>query len=252
MRVDTGVRAGDEITPYYDPMIAKLIVHGATRAEAIARMRASLAQYHIVGVRTNVEFLGRLMSAPAFVDARLDTALIERERGHLFAPRAETTPAMWDLVARGFWRAQRGTGNVTSASPKTSPWDDRSGWALGVRGERRWRFREGDIEREIAVRPAVDESNANVVVLSDEIHLFLDGAHRQFQWIDPYLPITEGADAHGGLRATMPGRVLAVLVKAGDEVARGAPLVVLEAMKMEQTVTAPFGGQDRSRVVRRG
>ena len=69
VRVDTGVRAGDEITPFYDPMIAKLIVHGDTRGEAIARMRAALAQYQIVGVRTNVEFLGRLMSAPSFVNA---------------------------------------------------------------------------------------------------------------------------------------------------------------------------------------
>ena len=91
VRIDTGVRQGDEITPFYDPMIAKLIVHGATRAEAIARMRAALAEYQIVGVRTNVEFLGRLMSAPAFVNAALDTALIEREREHLFAPRGETS-----------------------------------------------------------------------------------------------------------------------------------------------------------------
>jgi 3-methylcrotonyl-CoA carboxylase alpha subunit len=241
VRVDTGVRAGDEITPYYDPMIAKLIVHAATRAEAIARMRAALAQYQIVGVRTNVEFLARLMGAPSFVAAKLDTALIEREREHLFAPRTETTPALWELAAQAFWRVQREREKAASVSDGRTPWDESGSWALGVRGERRWKIREGEIEREIAVRPGGNDSAG--VVCGNEIHLFLDGEHRQFQWIDPYLPVTDHADAHGGLRATMPGRVLAVLVKAGDEVAKGAPLVVLEAMKMEQTVTAPFTGK---------
>ncbi len=241
MRIDTGVRQGDEITPFYDPMIAKLIVHGDTRAEAIASMRAALAQYQIVGVRTNVEFLGRLMSAPAFVEAALDTALIERERDHLFAPRARSHAR--DVGAGGAGvvaGAARGVQNFIRLG-RQSPWDDRGGWALGERGERRLRFREGEVEREIALRSGAGESPG--VVCGNEIHLFLDGEHRQFHWIDPYLPAIESADAHGGLRATMPGRVLAVLVKAGDEVAKGAPLVVLEAMKMEQTVTAPLAGK---------
>ena len=235
VRVDTGVRAGDEITPYYDPMIAKLIVHADTRAEAIARMRAALAAYQIVGVRTNIEFLGRLMTAPAFMNASLDTALIERERAHLFAPRGETSPAMWELAARALLEATRPVGK------EHSPWDNRAGWSSGVRGERRWKFRVGEVEREVAVRPGRGESPG--IVSGNEVHLFLDGEHRQFQWIDPYLPAVESADAHGGLRAIMPGRVLAVLVKPGEEVARGAALVVLEAMKMEQTITAPAAGK---------
>ena len=102
--------------------------------------------------------------------------------------------------------------------------------------------REGEVEREIAAalrRGRIPGRSC----CGNEIHLFLDGEHRVFHWIDPYLPAIEGADAHGGLLATMPGRVLAVLVKAGDEVAKGAPLVVLEAMKMEQTITAPVAGK---------
>jgi len=241
VRVDTGVRAGDEITPYYDPMIAKLIVHADTRAEAIAKMKTCLAQYQIVGVRTNVEFLGRLMSAPAFVSGALDTALIEREHAHLFAPRQEATPAMWEMAAQALLQSRRAEGGAWSALRRQSPWDDRKGWALGERGERRWKFREGEIEREVAVRPDAVESAG--VVCGNEIHLFLDGEHRQFQWIDPYLPTADHAETHGGLRATMPGRVLAVHVKAGDEVLKGMPLVVLEAMKMEQTVTAPSAGK---------
>ena len=241
VRVDTGVRAGDEITPYYDPMIAKLIVHAATRPEAMARMHTALTQYQIVGVRTNVEFLARLMRAPSFVDAKLDTALIEREHRHLFAPRAETTPAMWEMAAQALWRAQLGVEHLPSSPDRQAPWDDRGGWALGARGERRWKFREAELEREVAVRSGGGESPA--IVCGHDIHLFLDGEHRQFQWIDPYLPVADLVDPHGGLRATMPGRVLAVLVKAGDEVAKGAPLVLLEAMKMEQTVTAPSAGK---------
>ena len=134
VRVDTGVRAGDEITPFYDPMIAKLIVHAATRAEAIARMRAALAQYQIVGVRTNVEFLGRLMRAPSFVEAKLDTALIEREREHLFAVRAEAPPAMWEHGGAGLVavtaREWRSSFRIRSGIPLGRP-----RW-LGARGAR--------------------------------------------------------------------------------------------------------------------
>jgi len=239
VRIDTGVRQGDEITPFYDPMIAKLIVHGETRAEAIARMRMALAQYQIVGVRTNVEFLGRLMSAPAFVDAALDTALIDREREHLFAPRGETSREMWELAAQAHWLAERRKATLLQAR---SPWDGRDAWALGVRGERRLKLREGEIEREVAGSFSGSEAPGTFVV-GNEIHLFNGGEHRVFEWIDPYLPVSEHADAHGGLLAIMPGRVLAVHVKAGDEVAKGAPLVVLEAMKMEQTITAPAAGR---------
>jgi 3-methylcrotonyl-CoA carboxylase alpha subunit len=238
VRVDTGVRAGDEITPYYDPMIAKLVVHGDTRAEAIARMREALAQYQIVGVRTNVEFLGRLMSAPSFVEARLDTALIEREREHLFAPRREATPAMWELAAQAFWMAQR----RKLAPAQASPWDNCGAWALATRGERRLKLREGEVEREVASAYS-DVDAAGTFVAATAVHLFDGGEHRVFEWIDPYLPVSAHAEAHGGLRASMPGRVLAVHVKAGDEVAKGAPLVVLEAMKMEQTITAPAAGK---------
>jgi 3-methylcrotonyl-CoA carboxylase alpha subunit len=236
VRVDTGVREGDEITPYYDPMIAKLIVHGATRAEAIGRMRTALAQYHVVGVHTNVEFLGRLMTAPAFVDAALDTALIEREREHLFAPRREPTDAMWKLATQALWFARRGPAD------NRSPWSDQGSWALGARGERRWKLREGGVEREIAV-DAANVAAPGTFVSGNDIHVFTGGEHRVFAWVDPYLPQSEPADTHGGLRATMPGRVLAVHVKPGDEVERGAALVVLEAMKMEQTITAPSSGR---------
>ena len=239
VRVDTGVRQGDEITPYYDPMIAKLVVHGESRDEAITRMRTALAQYQVVGVRTNVEFLGRLMTAPAFVKGALDTALIEREREHLFAPRGDTTREMWERAAQAVWLAANSAAKSATAP---SPWNDRGGWSLGLRGDRRLKLREGEVEREVAGRYSGGVTPGTFVT-GNEVHLFGEGEHRVFEWIDPYLPESEHTDGHGGLRAVMPGRVLAVHVKSGDEVAKGAPLVVLEAMKMEQTITAPSAGK---------
>jgi 3-methylcrotonyl-CoA carboxylase alpha subunit len=112
VRVDTGVEEGDAITPFYDPMIAKLIVHGADRAGALARMKDALAQYRIVGVANNVEFLGRLVASDSFVRADLDTALIEREHTALFP--APARPPEGRLAAR---RARRGRARCGSGAP---------------------------------------------------------------------------------------------------------------------------------------
>ena len=233
VRVDSGVRQGDEITPYYDPMIAKLIVHGETRAAAIARMRDALAEYQIIGMQTNVEFLGRLMTAPSYVNANLDTALIERERTHLFADPALPDSA-WEPAARAALDIVGGA---------DSPWSAVDGWRLGARAVRSVTLRHGESERAVAVdftRSLARESG--VVRVANAVHVFRDGAHQVFSIVDPYLPPVESAEAHGGLVAPMPGRVLAVLVQPGQVVARGAPLVVMEAMKMEHTVTAPRAG----------
>jgi 3-methylcrotonyl-CoA carboxylase alpha subunit len=236
VRIDTGVRAGDEITPYYDPMIAKLIVHGATRAAAIEHLRAALAQYAVVGVNTNIEFLGRLMQAPSFVNAELDTALIERERAMLFPAAKEPPPVAWELAARA---------TLPGSAVDADPWSDTAGWRLGARAVRTVALRAQDWQRDVRVdfgaKPGASAA-ANVYRGSDAVHVFMDGAHHVFRVIDPYLPQSETADAHGGLVAPMPGRVLSVLVKQGDVVARGAPLVIMEAMKMEHTVTAPAPG----------
>jgi 3-methylcrotonyl-CoA carboxylase alpha subunit len=264
VRLDTGVRQGDEITPFYDPMIAKLIVHGATRAQAIARMREALMSYEVVGVATNIEFLGRLMSAASFVEGRLDTALIERERGHLFPQTIPAPPLAWNLAVLAFALARR-------SAPDVSPWSDQGGWRLATAGRRRWKFSSGETAADAGVsflgdtlRVEIGASSCVVAgtldggllhaivdgthietrasVLGNSIHLFLSGVHHVFEWLDPYLPPTEAADRHGGLTAPMPGRVIAILAQEGDQVARGAPLIVMEAMKMEHTMKAPAAG----------
>jgi 3-methylcrotonyl-CoA carboxylase alpha subunit len=124
-----------------------------------------------------------------------------------------------------------------------APWGQTNGWRLGgVRESRSVRLRHGDEVRAIPVTLPARSEDACLVRERDAIHVFHAGAHDVFHAIDPYLPPAESADHHGGLTAPMPGRVLAVMVSPGQEVARGAPLVVMEAMKMEHTVTAPRAG----------
>jgi 3-methylcrotonyl-CoA carboxylase alpha subunit len=254
LRIDTGVRLGDEITPYYDPMIAKLIVHGATRAAAIARMRDALAAYEIVGVQTNVEFLGRLMTAPAYANANLDTALIERERTHLFPVRAPAGRRAWELAAFAFAQTRR-SASMIGLRPG-SPWASDDGWRLVGRAHCLWKFREGAEVRDVDVAFARDTVHvtmdgetraltgvpAGAHVCGHSIHVFIAGEHRVFECVDPYLPAEEHAETHGGLRAPMPGRILAIQVQPGEAVQRGAALIVMEAMKMEHTVVAPAAG----------
>jgi 3-methylcrotonyl-CoA carboxylase alpha subunit len=236
LRIDTGVRQGDEITPYYDPMIAKLVAHGESRADAIARLHAALAEYQVVGVHSNVEFLQRLLDTPSFQEARVDTALIERERAHLFPAPVPPPAAAWDLAARAAFPVAPADG---------SPWGAADGWRLGEREARHAVLRSADETR--TVRVAFDAAGAvpttSVVRAEDGIHVFLDGRQHVFQWLDPYRTPDDAAEARGSLVAPMPGRVLAILAEAGAQVKRGQPLVVMEAMKMEHTVTAPRDGR---------
>jgi 3-methylcrotonyl-CoA carboxylase alpha subunit len=238
VRVDAGVGQGDEITTNYDPMIAKLITHGPTRDEALRRMRDALGACHIMGVATNIEFLHRLTSAPSFVEGRLDTALIEREQAHLLPPVATSPDAIWQTAASATFQ---------TLPVSALPWGDLSGWRLGgARAMRTVRLRQGDEERQLSVLAAPEHAVRGKTIASlDEgkVHVFEPGQHHVFEVIDPYLPPAETAEHHGGLTAPMPGRVLAIHVSSGQQVVRGAPLVVMEAMKMEHTVTAPRAGR---------
>jgi 3-methylcrotonyl-CoA carboxylase alpha subunit len=245
LRIDTGVRAGDEITPYYDPMIAKLIAHGGTRDEAIARLRAALAEYQVVGVHTNIEFLHRLTSTDSFTGGNLDTALIERERAHLLPSAVSPPAAIWATAAHA---------RVPVGEASDSPWDVRNGWRLGSRAARAITLRSGEWEKVATLRfgdagadvevdgIVVPAAAGHVVAHGEVLHVFFEGAHWQFKVADPYLPPEQAAEAHGGLTAPMPGRVLAVLVKPRELVVRGMPLLIMEAMKMEHTITAPADG----------
>ncbi len=275
VRIDTGVREGDEITPYYDPLIAKLIVHGENRAAALRRLSEALAAYEIVGVATNVAFLSRVVAHDAFAGAHLDTGLIARHHAALFPP----PPPLPDdallaaaLAEAAAIAAARRSEAAASRDPH-SPWHAVDSWwpgsdrhAIGLA------FAEGEHRHEVAVRgdgspwrvtlPGGEavaatcaakgrrldvvagdaEFHATVVPHGEERHVFCRGAHRKLVLADPLAHAGE-EEVHGGhLTAPMSGTVVAVLVEAGAKVERGAPLVILEAMKMEHTIVAPADG----------
>jgi 3-methylcrotonyl-CoA carboxylase alpha subunit len=272
--VDTGVEQGDEITPHYDPMIAKLIVWGADRHQALARMRQALAQYRIVGVGNNVDFLARLVAVPAFANADLDTGLIEREQALLF-PEAGTAPQeVWMLaaLAETLRDAQLADKKAQASADRHSPWRATDGWRLNGTAQRKLKLRLGEVTQEIGIRTvpqgheididghcvfargtlAPDSElhaqlgerrlRAAVVASGERRHVFFEGRAWPLVRVDT-LHVGGGGDTHdGGLRAPMPGKVIALLVAAGAAVEKGTPLLVMEAMKMEHTITAPRKG----------
>ncbi|MGA8053229.1 MAG: acetyl/propionyl/methylcrotonyl-CoA carboxylase subunit alpha [Burkholderiales bacterium] len=275
VRVDTGVEEGDEITPHYDPMIAKLIVWDLTRERALARMLQALGQYRIVGVANNVEFLARLVACPAFANADLDTGLIERERTYLFEAGGEVPAEAYLVATLATLLREEERARLIAArhGDPHSPWHSRTGWRLNSTATRSVSFRHGDTERSILVRYADDafrleldgkvtlargelgpnatlraelgglRLDATVVVAGEKRHVFLHGRCYPFARVDPLQYAGEAGAPEGGLVAPMPGKVVALLVEAGAVVEKGTPLLVLEAMKMEHTLAAPAAGK---------
>ena len=275
VRVDTGVEQGDAITPFYDPMIAKLIVHGADRREALARMRQALARYRIVGVANNVEFLGRLIATRSFADADLDTGLIERESAALF-PEVRPVPRdVWLLVAAAELQreARHARSAAASAVDRDSPWRLLDGWRLNGSARRTLTLRHDDVETLVAVdvdgaayRLVLDgiattvhgslgddgsaafqfddrRLQTTVVAAGERRHVFHDGRSWTIEIVDVLEHSGEHEEAAGGMKAPMPGKVIALIAAADAVVDKGAPLLVLEAMKMEHTITAPGRGR---------
>jgi 3-methylcrotonyl-CoA carboxylase alpha subunit len=278
VRIDDGVRQGDAISPYYDSMIAKLIVHGATREEALAKLDKALAQTHIVGLNTNVQFLRHVVQSPSFVKAHLDTALIPREEKVLF--HQEKVGLAQAIAAR--------IAHVLIADralQTADPFSRRDGWrAYGVH-TRSFMFEfhdqpataeltylhtgalhlqvqgqsagapatagalsfsrnasTGAVTVEFAGQRAEVHGYAVAVPKGIEAHLFNAQAATKIIAIDPFLQLAFSHAAAGRLTAPMPGKVVSFAVKAGDAVKAGQALAVMEAMKMEHTIAAPNDG----------
>ena len=246
VRVDSGVEAGGEITPWYDPMIAKLIVHGPDRATALARLRRALGETEIAGVTTNVAFLGRIAASRAFGAAELDTGLIERNRAELFPPRGPVPPAMLQAAARAELAAEaRGARDAAQASGDPfSPWHEVDGWRLNGDSHHDFIFQDGEEKHAVRISFPVEDdpetSKAFAVRDGHDWHVFWNGSYRKLS-LKQELEVPEEEQA-GSLAAPMPGKVIQVLAKAGDKVAKGQALLILEAMKMEHTITAPADG----------
>ncbi|MGF6606916.1 3-methylcrotonyl-CoA carboxylase alpha subunit [Paraburkholderia sp. WSM4175] len=279
VRIDSGVREGDTITPFYDPMIAKLIVHGATREEALARLAHALHACEVVGPHTNVEFLRRIVASEPFASGELDTGLIERHHDVLFAPAQKPFKEALALACAALLTREGGTAHGAS------PWDALSHWRLnggytqtlgwrviddganddsddaftvifarsggtqalvqtlehdGVREDFTWSVGAGAHEFRATIGDA--RVTGRVFVDGDRFHVFCHGETLAFEWQNLLAHAADAEHGEGRLTAPMPGKVIAVLVEPGAVVEKGAPLIVMEAMKMEHTIGAPAAG----------
>ena len=264
-RIDRGFDEGDTISPHYDSMVAKLIVWGDDRAQALARLDAALAATHIVGLQTNVAFLRRVVNTPAFATANLDTALIEREHAALF----EYAPLPLECAAAGVVARELA---IEATLQGDDPWSRRDGWrmfggatrrfdldvggkpqratlhrshdgalTLAI-GERRWPFTARALGNDRHdVQLGEQRWTLAVYAQGERITVFAPHGSLALQEIDPLAHAGEGA-AEGRLTAPMPGKVVAFLAKAGDKVVAGQALAVMEAMKMEHTIASPRDG----------
>lgn len=265
VRVDDGVREGDAISPFYDSMIAKLIVHGDTREQALARLDAALAQTQIVGLSSNVQFLRHVVKSEAFAQAKLDTALIEREKAVLFQQTAVPTPLAVAIAVAQQLQAEQ-------ALETADPFSRRDGWHSHGTVRRSFTFVQdsatiqavltyghhgtpqlqvGDVEAPLHWQPqgegllvefAGARSTAQVHVTGEARHIFTPRGAAVLQLQDPLAHAGEGHSEGGRLTAPMPGKLVSFAVKAGDTVTKGQALAVMEAMKMEHTIAAPADG----------
>jgi propionyl-CoA carboxylase alpha chain/3-methylcrotonyl-CoA carboxylase alpha subunit len=272
IRVDTGVEEGGEVRQYYDPMIAKLIARGDTREEAAAALADACREVEVWPVRTNAAFLARCLEHPDFVEGEVDTGFIPARLDELTASRpspdafvAALALAAEDAAAgvglppegdrRGPWQAtpEGLYGFRLNAEPRTLHRVEVEGAAVegGARplasGEWRWlvehegRYEEALVFNEQVV---VGERRALSFVRSETgVVLFDEGQALEIRESEIAGHAGDaGAVSDGSIRAPMPGKIVAVQAAAGDTVEKGRPLVVLEAMKMEHALTAPFDG----------
>jgi 3-methylcrotonyl-CoA carboxylase alpha subunit len=268
VRIDTGVVGGDEISMYYDSMIAKLIACGEDRGRAIARLRAALAHTAIIGPNTNLALLQQLAGHAAFAAGHTDTHFIERHRAELLPVAAASAAA---ALAAALVLEHRPA--ETAAQPQ-SPWQQGSGWRMNAPSERLFHLREQGsgaehllriLRAEFGAQAVVDTRThalGDVLLRAHELSFTLDGtAHRfhharaggrvalvgddaryEFEHLSLEAEFSHAESSAGRLTALMPGRIVKVLVGRGTQVKQGQALLIMEAMKMEHTITSPRDG----------
>ncbi len=270
VRVDAGVVEGDTIGPHYDPMVAKLIVWGADRAQALARLDAALAQTRIVGPHNNAEFLRRVVNSRSFAAAELDTALIEREAAVLL----HQPPLALEIAAAGLIADTLVADTLAEAAVDgVDIWSRRDGWRLHGQSRRHFKVEHAGVAQALAllgqhgggsmleiggqrwpisVQPLGDHAHAvqlgaqrlrlEVFRCGDKVAVFAPQGMALLRDLDAIAHAGEDASDAGRLSAPMPGKVVAFLAAPGQGVARGQALAVMEAMKMEHTLHAPRDG----------
>jgi 3-methylcrotonyl-CoA carboxylase alpha subunit len=256
IRVDTGVEAGSDVTPFYDPMIAKIIAHGANRNEALDRLGEALAQTLVAGPRTNSAFLRALLDADEFRQGSFDTGFIEANLARLgAAPRELDAAAVLEGAARLFAQVQM------SAKAPLDPWGvadrfeltgrrsvgldiiaDGRPIALTQRSEGAAAVLEFAGRRDVVT--AASQAPARIVETNEALFVLRDGRQTELRRIDPLDGEGEAVgDGSGLVEAPMHGRLLALFAQEGQRVEQGARVAIVEAMKMEHSLTAPRAGR---------
>jgi 3-methylcrotonyl-CoA carboxylase alpha subunit len=276
VRVDTGVLQGDEVSQFYDPMIAKLIVWDENRARALTRLAKALSEYRVSGLTTNISFLYNLANCQAFMDAQLDTAFIETHRESLF--HASEQDLVQDLPLASLYlllRLEQSSRSRARSADPWSPWNAANAWRLNEPGihtggivvngrdydvpveeigtERNRRFRitvggksvvaAGEL-RENELYADIDGYRRRVVVVphDDQYTLFGDRGAMQFALRQPDYGEDDAGSGPGAFTAPMHGVIVKLLVETGADVEKGQPVIIMEAMKMEHTLCAPADG----------
>ena len=264
IRVDTGVRQGDAISPHYDPMIAKLIVWGEDRAAAVQHLSLALAEYEVVGVQTNLALLRAIAAHEAFGAGAFDTGFIGRHAEVLMPPEPAASPTV--LAAAVLTMLDDPAPSLPSED-MWSPWNTPDAWRMNGAGYQDLVLRGGETVMTIRAQPGPDgvilslpsgavrarlEPNGlrldgvahrlRVVRQGEAIIVIAHGSNHVLYPVDPLAPPAAAAAGGGKVTAPIPGRVARILVAPGDAVLRGAALLVIEAMKMELTLTAPMDG----------
>jgi 3-methylcrotonyl-CoA carboxylase alpha subunit len=273
-RVDAGVRQGDAVTPFYDPLIAKIIVWGEDRGVALTRLQQALAETAVLGVATNRDFLARVAAHPKFAAGAIDTGFIERHRPELTPERSPApdgvlaAAALSRLIAREAARKEA----VAHSSDPYSPWVRSDGWRLNGVSYQELVFRDDAQDHKITAtartggwslqigeqqvaasgefRPngkfslVLEGVRREIIPLDHgpEMAVFLDRESWRLAEIDLLAPAGGEDPTAGRLTAPMPGRITQLMVEPGSHVRRGEPLIVIEAMKMEHTIAAPADG----------
>ncbi|MFG6207611.1 acetyl/propionyl/methylcrotonyl-CoA carboxylase subunit alpha [Pseudomonas retamae] len=253
-RVDSGVEEGDEISPFYDPMLGKLIAWGEDREQARLRLLSMLDEFAIGGLKTNINFLRRIIAHPAFAAAELDTGFIPRFQAQLLPAPQPLSDAFWNAAAHA---VAHSLPPLTREDDPASPWSINSGLRAGLPPETTLHLScEGQDKaltlnyignarlsgEALIVEDAGVRRSLRTIRQGDALYLQWDGELRRVETYDPISAVEASHSHQGGLTAPMNGSIVRVLVEAGQAVEAGAQLVVLEAMKMEHSIRAPHAG----------
>ena len=261
-RIDSGVAEGDSVSPFYDPMLGKLIAWGENREQARLRLLAMLGDTLVGGVKTNLAFLCRILAHPAFAACELDTGFISRHQQQLLPAPSELPEAFWQLAADAWVQSEA---PLERDDDPHSPWATRSGWRAGGVTEIELHLSSQGESRKV-------RANNRACLQGEELLAEIDGTRQRLrairrgetlylQWrgelhaitrFDPIAAVEASHAQHGGLSAPMNGSIVRVLVEPGQTVEAGAALVVLEAMKMEHSIRAPQAGTVKALYCREG